>query len=145
VSVQSESIAARHDIHHARQQIADTIGELEASLSAPVRAVKSRLDVRRLAQEHPWPALAIALGAGALVATSGADARVVTLTVEKAHQGAERAREGGVAGLRMARELPSMGRDAIGSVVDVLAARLAMTIIDALREPSDDGTTRTDR
>jgi hypothetical protein len=134
-----EISAARHDVIHAREKVSDTIAEIEHTLTAPVRAVKHQLDVGRLVREHPWAALAVAVGTGAVVATSGADTRAASLAAERARDGAAAglrlAREGGAAGARMAREAPSRGRGVLGAAVDALGVKLVMTVVDALREP----------
>ena len=127
MSARSDIAAARHDVQHARDQLTDTIVELESRLTAPGRAVRRGLDVGRLVQEHPWTALAVAVGAGAAVASSGADERAASLAIDSAKQG-------GAAGIRLARDAPSKSRVALGSVLDVLAVKLATSVIDALRE-----------
>jgi hypothetical protein len=134
-----EISAARHDVIHAREMLSDTIDEIEQTLTAPVRAVRDRLDVRRLVQNHPWAALAVAVGTGALVSSSGADARAASLAAERAREGAAAglrlARDGGAAGVRIAREAPARGRGVIGAAVDALGVKLTVSLIDALREP----------
>jgi hypothetical protein len=134
VSVQPDIAAARDDVQRARDQLSGTISEIEARVTAPVRAVQDRLDVGRVIRAHPWAALATAVGVAAAVAVSGADRRAASLAREAARKGAEKAREGGVAGARLAREAPSRSRQALVSVVDAIGAKLAVTIIDALRE-----------
>jgi hypothetical protein len=128
--------AARDDVQRARDQISGTIAEIEARVTAPVRAAKNRLDVGRLIQDHPWAALTTAIAAGAVVAAAGADRRAASLAVDAAWKGAEKAREGGVAGARMAREAPSKSRSALASMLDGIGAKVAVTIIGALREPA---------
>jgi hypothetical protein len=134
-----EISAARHDVIHAREKLSDTINEIEHTLTAPVRAVTRRLDVGRLVQEHPWAALAVAMGTGALVASSGADAQAASVAAERARQGAAAglrlAREGGAAGVRVAREAPTRSRGAIGAALDAVGVKLVMSVVDALREP----------
>lgn len=134
MSVQPDIAAARDDVQRARGQLSDTIAELEARVTAPVRAVKDRLDAGRIIREHPWAALATAVGVGAAVAVAGVDRRAASLATEAARTGAEKARDGGVAGVRLAREAPSRSRQALASVVDAMGAKLAITIVDALRE-----------
>jgi hypothetical protein len=136
VSAQPDIAAARDDVQRARNQITDTISEIEARVTAPVRAVTRRLDVGRVIQEHPWAALATAVGVGVVVATSGADGRAASLATDAARKGAEKAKEGGVAGARLAREAPSRSRQALTSIVDAIGAKVALTVIDALREPT---------
>jgi hypothetical protein len=128
VSLNPEINAARHDVHHARENLSNTIHELEQRITAPVNAARERLDVPGAIQQHPWIALAAALGAGAAVAASGADRRAAAVAVEKA-------RQGGAAGVRAAREAPSRGRQALNGAIGAIGARLATTLIEALREP----------
>lgn len=135
MSLQPEIAAARDDVQRARDQISDTIAELEERVTAPVQAVRQRLDVGGAVREHPWAALAVAVGAGVLVASTGADERAAGIAAEQARQAARKAREGGAAGLRLASEAPSRSRQALGGVVDALGARLAISIVEALREP----------
>ena len=128
--------AARDDVQRARSRISDTIAEIEARVTAPVRAVQQRLDVGRMIQEHPWAALTTAAALGAVVAASQADRRAASLAAQAARTGAEKARQGGVAGPRLAREAPSRSRTALASMVDAIGATVASTIIGALREPA---------
>jgi ElaB/YqjD/DUF883 family membrane-anchored ribosome-binding protein len=127
--------AARDDVQRARAQISDTIAEIEAMVTAPVRVVKDRLDVGRAIRDHPWPALTTAVAVGALVAVTRADRRAASLAADAARTGAEKAREGAVAGARMAREAPSKSRSAMAAMVDGIGAKVAVTLIDALRRP----------
>jgi hypothetical protein len=129
VSLDPEISAARRDIDQTREHLSSTIDELERRLTAPVEAVRQRLDVGQAVQKHPWIALGVALGAGAIVATTGADRRAAAVAAQKA-------RQGGAASLRVAREAPSRGREALGGAVGALGAKLAMTLIESLREPS---------
>jgi len=128
VSLNPEINAARHDVHHARAKLSDTITELENRLTAPVKAVRERVDVGSAVQRHPWIAIAAAVGAGAAVAASGVDKRAAAVAVEKAKQG-------GAAGVRAAKEAPSRGRRALDGAIGAIGAKLAMTLIEALREP----------
>lgn len=128
--------AARDDVQRARDQISDTIAEIEARVTAPVRAVKQRLDVGRLIQEHPWAALTTAAAVGVIVAASEADKRAASLAADGARKAAEKARQGGVAGARLARGAPSKSRMALTAMIDGIGAKVAGTIIGALREPA---------
>lgn len=128
MSVPSEIAAARDDIQRARDNLSDTVAEIQERVTAPVQAVKQRLDVGRMVQSHPWAAVAVALGAGAVVASSGADERAASVAVATA-------RQGGVVAARLAREAPARSRGAVAAAVDALGARLALALIDALRAP----------
>ncbi|HET7585066.1 MAG TPA: DUF3618 domain-containing protein [Gemmatimonadaceae bacterium] len=66
----------RRDIELTRERMADTLAELER-----------KVNVLQIVRDHPWPALALAAGAGALLARSGADAKAAAATVA-ATQGA---------------------------------------------------------
>ena len=90
MSVQPEIAAAREDVQRARDHIADTIAELEDRITAPVQAVKRRLDVGQMVREHPWAALAVAVSAGALVGGSGADRRAAAVAADTARAGRRR-------------------------------------------------------
>jgi ElaB/YqjD/DUF883 family membrane-anchored ribosome-binding protein len=125
---------ARDDVQRTRAQISDTVAEIEARVTAPVRAVKQRLDVGRMVQDHPWAALTTAAALGAIVAASQADRRAASLAAEGARKAAEKAKAGGVAGVRLAREAPSRSRSALTSMMDAIGAKVALTIIGALRE-----------
>jgi hypothetical protein len=144
VTAQSDILAARHDVHHTRAQLDETILELEGRISGPVKAVASRFDVGQAIEGHPWVAVGVALGAGALIATSGADTRAMAVTAEQAAKGAAKVKEGAakaqagaVAGARKAREVPRKGPSLVGVALDAIAARLVTVAIDALRAPSD--------
>jgi hypothetical protein len=75
-----------------RGRMAATAAELDEAVSSRVRAAKESIDVRRLVVDHPWPALFLALGAGILLARSGADAQAAR-SVKKAPALAKRGAE----------------------------------------------------
>jgi hypothetical protein len=135
VSVQPQIAAARDDVRRARDQISGTIVEIEERITAPAKALTRTLDVGRAVQDHPWAALALAVGAGFAVATTGADGRAAEAAAEAARQGADRAKQGGTAGLRLVREVPVRSRGAVSSAVDALGAKLVLALVDALRGP----------
>ena len=128
--------AAREEVARTRAHISDTIDELETRITAPVNAVKARLDVVQLVRDHPWPALAAAIGAGVLVSASGADAKAASIAKAKAA-------DAGAAAVRAARGLPDNARGAAqgaaraaGSYVDGLAGTLLLAFIRRLGEPA---------
>jgi hypothetical protein len=130
--------AAREEVARTRANISDTIDEIEMRFTAPVNAVKARLDVVQLVRDHPWPALAAAIGAGVLVSASGADAKAARIVKTKAA-------DAGAATVRAARGLPDNAREAVrgasraaGSYADGLAGTLLLTIIRRLREPAQE-------
>jgi hypothetical protein len=67
----------QRDIEETRVRMSETIAELDAQISSRVEAVKEKLDVSRLIRDHPWIALTAAVGAGVLLAGTGADAKAV--------------------------------------------------------------------
>lgn len=60
----------RRDIEETRERMSTTLTELE-----------HRLNVVQLVREHPWPALAVAFGAGIALSASGTDAKAAAATV----------------------------------------------------------------
>jgi ElaB/YqjD/DUF883 family membrane-anchored ribosome-binding protein len=77
----------RDDMDETRARLADTaaqlgdaIGDRTDAVRERVGAVKERLEVGQLVQQHPWPALGLALGLGVALAASGADRRAVSAT-----------------------------------------------------------------
>ena len=74
----------QRDIALTRERMSETIAELDARISHRVAVVKERLDLVQLAQDHPWPALAVAFGLGVLLAGTGADAKAAGATVRAA-------------------------------------------------------------
>ena len=61
----------RRDIEQARERMSDTLQELE-----------QKLNVVRIVKDNPWPALAVAVGAGILLSGSRADVRAAAATVQ---------------------------------------------------------------
>jgi hypothetical protein len=59
----------RRDIELTRERMSSTIEELE-----------HKLNVRQMVREHPWPALAIAFGAGVVLSGSKADIKAAAAT-----------------------------------------------------------------
>lgn len=74
----------QRDIALTRERMSETIAELDARISNRIAAVKEKVDLMQLAREHPWPALAVALGVGVLLAGTGADAKAARATVRAA-------------------------------------------------------------
>jgi hypothetical protein len=60
----------RRDIELTRERMSKTFGELE-----------QKLNVMQMVQDHPWPALALAVGAGVLLSSSGGDVKAAAATV----------------------------------------------------------------
>jgi hypothetical protein len=74
----------QRDIALTRERMSETIAELDARISGRVAVVTERLDLKQLVEDHPWPALAVALGLGVLLAGTGADAKAARATVRAA-------------------------------------------------------------
>lgn len=151
MSTEPEIIAARNELTRVRDRMTDTAAELEERLTAPVDAVKKRLDVVQLVREHPWPSLALALGAGVAVAASSADRKAATAAADASRRAARKTAEAARAGVRSvrsgasdaadstvesARRAPSRARGAIVGALDSLAANVALSLIERLREPA---------
>jgi hypothetical protein len=60
----------RRDIELTRNRISDTLSELE-----------NKMNVAQLVKDNPWPALALAVGAGVLLSGSRADVKSAAATV----------------------------------------------------------------
>jgi len=60
----------RRDIEQTRERMSTTLTELE-----------QRLNVMQVVREHPWPALALAFGAGLALSATGSDAKAAAATV----------------------------------------------------------------
>ena len=60
----------RRDIELTRERMSSTIQELE-----------QKLNLMQIVRDHPWPALAIAVGAGVLLSGSKADVKAAAATV----------------------------------------------------------------
>ena len=60
----------RRDIELTRERMSSTLAELER-----------KLNVAEVARAHPWPALALAFGAGVLLSGSGRDIKAAAATV----------------------------------------------------------------
>jgi len=59
----------RRDIELTRERMSTAIGELER-----------KLNVAQMVRDHPWPALAVAVGAGVLLSGSRADIKAAAIT-----------------------------------------------------------------
>lgn len=59
----------RRDIELTRERMSSTLAELE-----------HKLNVVQVVKDHPWPALALAVGAGVLLSGSGADVKAAAAT-----------------------------------------------------------------
>jgi ElaB/YqjD/DUF883 family membrane-anchored ribosome-binding protein len=81
----NESTAdVQRDIALTRERMSETIAELDARISERVAVIKERLDLTQLVEDHPWPALAVAVGVGVLLAGTRADAKAAQATVRVA-------------------------------------------------------------
>lgn len=151
MSTEPELTAARNAVTRVRDRMSDTAAELEDRLMAPVDAVKQKLDVVQLVREHPWPSLAVAVGAGVAVAASGADRKAASAAADASRRAGKKTVEASRAGARSvksaatgaaestadsARHAPSRARGAIVGALDSLAARAVESLIEKLREPA---------
>ncbi|MEP6990157.1 MAG: hypothetical protein ABJA80_04435 [bacterium] len=121
----AEIESARSDVERSRVQVTETLAELEERVTAPVAAVRERLDVGALVQGHPWTSLAVAMSAGALVAATGADERVAVAAARAAHDASH-------ATLDAARSAPSKTMGAVSAAADAIAVKLALAFIRSI-------------
>ena len=94
----------RRDIEMTRERMSDTLAQLE-----------HKLNVMEIVRDHPWPALAVAAGAGFALANSRADVKAAAAAV-KATDGAS---------------------SKVGSLLDDLAATLIGGVSAALSQRVD--------
>jgi hypothetical protein len=94
----------RRDIELTRERMSSTLAELE-----------QKLNVVQLVRDHPWPALAVAVGAGVLLSGSSADVKAAAATVT-ATKGASS---------RLGSALDEVVASLMGSVHQVLDARIS--------------------
>jgi len=134
--------AARDDIQRARAQLSDTLSELSDRVTAPINTAKEKLNVMELVRNHPWPALAVAMGTGAFIAASGSDARVASAAVDVGQAGLERASQLAQSAVDTARTAPSKSREALGAATDAIAAKLVMSFIGKLRDDARESASR---
>jgi hypothetical protein len=74
----------QRDIALTRERMSETIAELDARISSRVAVIKERLDLKELVEDHPWTALAVALGLGVLLGGTGADSKAAHATARAA-------------------------------------------------------------
>jgi ElaB/YqjD/DUF883 family membrane-anchored ribosome-binding protein len=123
----AEIAEAREQVRRTRERLESTYEAIGDRVTAPVRHTVSALDVAQLVRDHPWPALAVAVGAGVALATTGLDRRAATAT-------AQTARQVGTSTVRAARATPSRTRGAVVAATDSLATRVVTSFVSALRE-----------
>ena len=91
----TDSISSvRHDIAASRERMTETIDEIDIQISERVTAAKRKVDVMRLAREHPWPALGVALALGTLIGGTGADEKAAAATASAAKRAARATSDG---------------------------------------------------
>jgi hypothetical protein len=94
----------RRDIELTRERMSDTLAQLER-----------KVNVMQIVRDHPWPALAVALGAGFALAGSRVDAKAAAATL---------AATGGAS-------------SRVGSLLDDVAARVISGASEALNSRID--------
>lgn len=131
-----EIAAVREDVLRTRAELSDTLAQLSDRVTSPITTAKQKLNIVEAARNNPWSALAIALGAGALLSATGSDARIASAAVQAGQAGAESARDAAKASAEYvadsARTAPSRARQAIGDVADSLATKGLLALIAAL-------------
>jgi hypothetical protein len=93
----------RRDIEVTRERMSDTLAQLE-----------HKLNVMEVVRDHPWPALAVAAGAGFALANSRADVKAAAAAV-KATDGA---------GSKVGALLDDLAASLIGGVSAALSQRV---------------------
>ncbi len=129
--------AARNDVQRTRAQLADTLSQLSDRVTSPINAAKEKLNVMELVRNHPWPALAVAMGAGAFVAASGSDVRAASAAVTAGQAGLEGASHLAQSAVDAARSAPARSRHALGDAADALAAKCFIALIASFRDDAN--------
>lgn len=126
MSSSPEIVQAREEVLRTRERLGETYEEVQGRITAPARKAASALDVGAAVRGYPWAALAVAVGAGALVASTGVDRRAAAAAVETARQAKRKTAS-------TARTAPSRARGAISVATDALATRVLTSVIQSLR------------
>jgi len=98
----------RRDIELTRERMSNTLAELERKLNA-----------MELVREHPWPAIALAAGAGFALSGTRADVKAAAATATLAHGAGDRASR-------------------VGPALDDLLAKLVNGVQDVVMERADE-------
>jgi hypothetical protein len=147
----SESMdEVQREIERTRERMSGTVAEIDARISERVEAVKERFDVVQLIRDNPWPALAIAVGAGVLLSATGADTKAAgavkraalatpgaVKSTAKRTADAVKSRFGGNDASDDATDVPEEGsvateRGFLGSVVSRLTGALAAPFVSRI-------------
>jgi hypothetical protein len=120
-----EIAAVRRDIAATQAQLADTVAELEGRVKATVGGVKRTLDVVETIRAHPWPALALAFGAGVTLSVSDNDRKALSATAR--------------VGKRAPRATASATASAARVTADAARRASALALAAAMRTVSRDG------
>ena len=94
----------RRDIELTRERMSDTLAQLER-----------KVNVMQIVRDHPWPALALAVGAGFALASTGSDVKAAAASL---------AATGGAS-------------SKVGSLLDDVAARLISGVSEAFNQRID--------
>src|SRR5687767_3139345 len=108
----------RRDIELTRERMSTTLQELE-----------QKLNVMQIVRDNPWPALAIAVGAGVLLSGSGSDVKAAEATTS-ATKGASR---------RVGSMLDGVVASLVGGLSDAFESRVTAFVSDiktAITEPT---------
>ena len=101
----------RRDIEMTRERMSDTLDQLE-----------QKMNVMQIVRDHPWPALAVAVGAGVLLSGSRADVKAAAATVTATR---------GASG-RLGTVLDDVVANLMGGVSAAFAARVD-SLVDELK------------
>jgi ElaB/YqjD/DUF883 family membrane-anchored ribosome-binding protein len=141
MTAQPELSAARDQVQQTRAHLFETLDELEAKFTEPAKAVARRLDVVQVVRDNPWPALAVAVGVGVAISTTGADRKAAAATVEGAKKAGAAAADGtrraAAATAEAVRQTPQRAAGLagiVGAQLDGLVASMLLGFVEKLRE-----------
>ncbi|MDB4915369.1 MAG: hypothetical protein JWM95_3013 [Gemmatimonadetes bacterium] len=69
-------------MHESTETVRADIEATRARMSTTIAELEKKVDVAQKIRDNPWPALAIAFGAGLALSASGADRRVSGVTAD---------------------------------------------------------------
>lgn len=137
----------RYDLAITRARMAATLEEIDSRLDdgksqvrEKVEAVKERLDLRTIAEQHPWAVLAVAVAVGVAIGSSGADRRAAEAVGDAARALPDAARAAGGAVVARVQDLGGGGEEPVTfpepATADQgpgLLGRLTDTLVDVFK------------
>jgi hypothetical protein len=84
----------RRELAETRERLSETVAAIESHVSTVVSDAKEKADISKLVHDHPWPALAAAVVAGAALSATRADEKAAAATADGVKRAASAAADG---------------------------------------------------